>query len=445
MPQKKTAAIILAAGKGTRMKSALTKVLHPVGGRPMIGHVLATAAAVKVDETVVVISKDGNAIAQAVAPVATVVQEEQLGTGHSARAGISALEGFAGDVVVLYGDCPLVRPVTIQAMLDMRSRDNPPSVIVLGFRPDDPAEYGRLVLSSSGDLEAIVEFGEADEGERAIGLCNSGTLLLGGESLALMERIGNDNAKGEYYLTDIVELARAEGLRCAVVEGESQEVLGVNSRAELSVSERVFQTRMREAAMDAGATLKEPESTYFSYDTRLGRDVVIGPNVVFGPNVIVEDSVTIEAFCHIEGAHIASGARIGPFARLRPGSDIGEDAKIGNFVEVKKATIEEGAKVSHLSYIGDARIGAESNIGAGTITCNYDGFNKHFTDIGEGVFIGSNTALVAPVKVGDGAMVGAGSTISKDVPDDALAVTRADEKHLEGAAARFRRKHAKDK
>lgn len=427
------------------MKSALPKVLHPVGGRPMVDHVLAAAAAIKADETLVVISKDAGSIAQAVAPVPVVVQEQQLGTGHSAQAGISALEGSGGDVVILYGDCPLVRPETIQAMLGVRSGDNPPALVVLGFRPDDPAQYGRLVISESGDLDAIVEFADADANQRAIGLCNAGTMVLGAECVGLVDKIENNNAQGEYYLTDVVELARTKGLRCAVVEGSAEEVLGINSRAELAAAEEVFQNRMRAAAMEAGATLKEPGSTYFSFDTRLGRDVVVGPNVVFGPNVIVEDSVTIEAFCHIEGAHIASGARVGPFARLRPGADIGQNAKIGNFVEVKKATIEEGAKVSHLSYIGDARIGAEANIGAGTITCNYDGFNKHFTDIGEGVFIGSNTALVAPVKVGDGAMVGAGSTISKDVPDDALAVTRAEEKQIPGGGARFRQKNAKDK
>jgi bifunctional UDP-N-acetylglucosamine pyrophosphorylase/glucosamine-1-phosphate N-acetyltransferase len=316
-------------------------------------------------------------------------------------------------------------------------------VVVLGFRPDDPAEYGRLKLAGDGALAAIVEARDATEEERAIALCNAGVMAVEGARLfELLDGLDSDNAKGEYYLTDIVAAARARGLDCAVVEGGAEEVLGINSRAELAAAEAIVQRRLRAAAMAAGVTLIDPDTVYFGHDTAIGRDCTVGPHVVFGPGVSVGEDVTILAFSHLEGARVDNGARIGPFARLRPGAEIGVQAHIGNFVEIKQATVEAGAKVNHLTYIGDARVGAGANVGAGTITCNYDGFTKGFTDIGAGAFIGSNTALVAPVKVGEGAMIGAGSVIARDVAADALAVTRAEHDEREGAARRFRERHA---
>jgi len=446
MPRPNIAVIILAAGKGTRMKSSLPKVLHPIGGKPMIQHIIAAADELDPSQTIVVIGKDGPSIAAAVDPIATVVQSPAQGTGHAVQVAMSELDGFEDDVLVLCGDVPMITVETLQRMVALRASADSPSVVVLGFRPDDAAAYGRLVLGEGGDLECIVEAKDASPAELDINFCNSGIILIAGDVChGLLDGLGIDNAQGEYYLTDVVGLARDQGLRCVAIEGNVEETVGVNSRSDLADAEAIFQERMRAAAMEQGATLKDPSTIYFSCDTRLGRDVIVGPNVVFGPAVVIEDSVTIDAYCHLEGAHVASGAKIGPFARLRPGADIRKNAKIGNFVEVKKAIVEEGAKVSHLTYIGDARVGAEANIGAGTITANYDGFNKHFTDIGEGVSIGSNTVLIAPVNIGDGAMVGAGSVVSKDVPDDAIAVTRAKEKHIEGGAERFRRKLGKDK
>ncbi len=445
MTARKTAVVVLAAGKGTRMKSSLPKVLHPIAGRAMVHHVLETAAALAPERTVVVLGKGMDPVARAVAPAAVAVQDPPLGTGHAVLAAAEALEGFGGDILVAFADTPLVTLATYRGMLERRRAGDDPAVVVLGFTPDDPAAYGRLVVKK-GRLKRIVEFKDADADERAIGLCNAGLMALDGRhALSLLRAIGNDNANGEYYLPDVVAIARERGLEAAVVEASAEEVMGVNSRAELARAEAVWQRRRRAHFMDEGVTLADPDTVYFSADTVLGRDVTIGPNVVFGPGASIEDGVRIEAFCHIEGAHVASGARIGPFARLRPGADIGEDAHIGNFVEIKKAVIEKGAKANHLSYIGDARVGAQANIGAGTITCNYDGFNKHFTDIGAGAFIGSNTALVAPVKIGDGALVGAGSTIGGDVEEDALAVTRAPLKTIPQGAARFRARNAKKK
>jgi len=446
MTKKKTAAIILAAGLGTRMKSARLKVLHPLAGRPMIRHLMETLSAIAVERSVVVIGRDMEAVAEAVAPHPCVVQEPRLGTGHAVMAAREALTGFTGDVLVLYGDTPLVSTPTLEAMLAARRRASPPAVVVLGFRPAEPGDYGRLVTGAGGTLEAIVEARDATAGQRAIGLCNSGVMAVDGERLfGWLARVGTDNAKGEYYLTDIVALARADGCACAVVEAPAEELLGINSRADLAVAEAVVQTALRARAMAGGATLVDPSTVYFSFDTRLGRDVTIGPNVVFGPGVTVGDGVDIHAFSHVEGARIAAGARIGPFARLRPGADIAESAHIGNFVEIKNASVEAGAKVNHLTYVGDARVGAKANVGAGTITCNYDGFFKDRTDIGAGAFIGSNTALVAPVKVGDGAIVGAGSVITKDVPADALVVTRAAALEVDGWARRFRERRAAEK
>jgi bifunctional UDP-N-acetylglucosamine pyrophosphorylase/glucosamine-1-phosphate N-acetyltransferase len=429
----------LAAGKGTRMKSALPKVLHPLAGRPMIGHVLEAVASFKPAHQVVVIGPDMAALVKAVAPIPTVVQRQQLGTADAVKAARAGLANFNGTVLVLYGDTPLLTPATLAALIEERQFRPEPAVVVLGFRPADPGAYGRLVVGADGRLEAIVEARDATPAERAITLCNSGVMAIDGRHLfLLLDAIGNDNAKREYYLTDIVKLARARGLDCRHVEAEAAELMGVNSRAELAEAETALQTRLRRAAMDAGATLIDPASTWFSHDTRLGRDVTVGPSVVFAPGVTVGDRVEIRAFCHLEGATVESDAIIGPFARLRPGARIGRGAHVGNFVEIKNATIEAGAKANHLSYIGDARVGALANVGAGTITCNYDGFVKAHTDIGRGAFIGSNTALVAPVKVGDNAIVGAGSVITEDVPADALAVARGEQRTKKGGAAKFR-------
>ena len=439
MTKEKTAAIVLAAGLGTRMESRLPKVLHPLAGRPMIGHLMETLAGMDLERIVVVVGDDMEAVAEAVAPHPTVVQKERLGTGHAVRTACEAVDGFDGTVLVLYADAPLISVETLTRMIEARRRAPRPAVVVLGFRPSDPGPYGRLIVGADGTLQAIVEAGDATPGQGAIALCNAGVMAIDGRPLpGLLARIGTDNAKGEVYLTDIVAMARGDGLTCAVVEGDEAELIGVNSRADLARAEAVVQQRLRAAAMAGGATLADPETVYFSHDTRLGRDVTVGPHVVFGPGVAVGDDVEIRAFCHIEGARIATGARIGPFARLRPGADIAAEAHIGNFVEIKNATVETGAKINHLAYVGDSRVGAKANVGAGTITCNYDGFAKHHTDIGAGAFIGSNTALVAPVTVGDGAIIGAGSVITGDVAADALALTRADQEELKGWAKRFR-------
>lgn len=445
MSHHKLAVIVLAAGMGTRMKSDLPKVMHPVAGRPMIQHLMDTIGQLSPEKVVAVIGPGMDCVAEGVHPAATVVQQERLGTGHAVLQAKAALGQFDGDVLVLYGDTPLITRETLEKMLAERRGPKQPAVVVLGFKPADPGHYGRLVVGAEG-LKAIVEWKDATAEQREIPLCNSGVVAIDGSRLwSLVDRIGNDNAKGEYYLTDVVALARADGANCSFVLGEPEELLGVNSRAELATAEAIVQGRLRAAAMDAGATLVDPASVTLSWDTRLGRDVMVWPQVIFGPGVVVGDHVTIKGFCHFERCTIADGAEIGPFARLRPGAEIGEDAHIGNFCEVKKAVVERGAKVNHLTYIGDARIGAGANIGAGTITCNYDGFNKSFTDIGEGAFVGSNTSLVAPVKVGDRAIVGAGSVITKEVSVGALAVTRASQMELAGWADRFRERKRAEK
>ncbi|MBW7849565.1 MAG: bifunctional UDP-N-acetylglucosamine diphosphorylase/glucosamine-1-phosphate N-acetyltransferase GlmU [Rhodospirillales bacterium] len=441
MSEGKLAVIVLAAGQGTRMKSAMPKVLHPVAGRPMVAHLLATVAELRPERVVVVVGPGMEAVSAAVAPHATVVQEERLGTGHAVGCAREPLGDFDGDVLVLYGDTPLIRVETLRRLLAERRAAPHPAVVVLGFVPAGGGEYGRLVIGRAG-LEAIVEHRDATPEQRAtLSLCNSGVMAIDGPRLfGLVDRLRNANAKGEYYLTDIVALARGDGLLCGWVDGEEEELLGINSRAELARAEAVAQSRLREAAMEGGATLVDPATVWFTHDTRVGRDVTIHPNVVFGPRVTVGDGVVINGFCHITEAVIEDGAIIGPFARLRPGAVIGAGAHIGNFVEVKKATVEAGAKVNHLTYVGDARVGAGANVGAGTITCNYDGFGKHFTDIGPGAFVGSNTSLVAPVSVGAGAVIGAGSVITKDVAPGALAVARGAQMELPGWAERFRAK-----
>ncbi len=406
---------------------------------------MRTVAEAAPSETILVASPENrDALAQAApAGVSVVVQETPLGTAHALGAARAALAVGEGDVMVLFVDTPLVTAGTIRAMLAARRERRDPAIVVLGFEPADTAAYGRLVCDGDGHLEAIVEHGEADESQRAIGLCNSGLMLFDGAALpAILDGIGNDNEKGEFYLTDAVGVARAQGRAVGFEIAEATEVMGINSRAELAMAEAVQQDRLRAAAMAGGATLEDPASVYFSVDTVLGRDVVVEPNVYFGPGVEVGDGVHIRAFSHLEGCRVEDGASIGPYARLRPEAHIGPEARIGNFVEVKKARVEAGAKVNHLTYIGDARVGAGANVGAGTITCNYDGYAKHFTDIGEGAFIGSNTALVAPVSVGAGAIVGAGSVVARDVAADDLMLTRAAEKTIPNYAARRRKQSA---
>tara|TARA_R110002110_G_scaffold40995_5_gene130706 strand:- start:5460 stop:6770 length:1311 start_codon:yes stop_codon:yes gene_type:complete len=429
------------------MKSDLPKVLHRVANRPMVSHLLDALSAISSERTVVVVAPGMTQLAEAVAPAETAVQTEALGTGHAVLAARSQMADFTGDVLVLFGDTPLLTAETMQNMLAARRAADDPAVVVLGFRPDDPAEYGRLVTAEDGGLEAIVEFKDANDAQREIGLCNAGIMAIDGEHLfALLDAVGNDNANGEYYLTDIVALARDRGLRCAVVEAaDPVEVMGVNSRAQLAEAEAAMQARLRDRAMAGGVTMTDPETVWLSADTKIGRDVVIGPNVFFGTGVTIADNVEIKAFCHIDQAEVAAGAVIGPFARLRPGAKLERNVHVGNFVEIKQALVEEGAKVNHLTYIGDARIGPRANIGAGTITCNYDGFFKDLTDIGADAFIGSNSALVAPVKIGDGATVGAGSVITSDVEADALAVARGRQKSIGGWAKAFRTKRKAEK
>ncbi|WEK46638.1 MAG: bifunctional UDP-N-acetylglucosamine diphosphorylase/glucosamine-1-phosphate N-acetyltransferase GlmU [Candidatus Andeanibacterium colombiense] len=433
------AAIVLAAGKGTRMKSGIHKVLHPVAWRPMIAHLLASLDELAPERTVVVVGDLRDQLEAALGGTADLaVQDPQLGTGHAVQQAQATLAGFVGDVLVLYGDVPFVRAETMRAMIERLNAADRPEVVVLGFEPADPLQYGR-VIASDGAISKMVEFKDANDAERAVKLCNSGLMAVRGEELfALLDRVRNDNAQGEYYLPDIVNLALADGRGCAVVvAGDPDEVAGINSRAELAEAEGRWQQRRRAEAMAGGATLVAPETVFFAWDTVLGRDVTVEPNVVFGAGVTVADGVTIHAFSHIAGATIACGADVGPFARLRPGAVLGEGSKVGNFVEIKAATLGKGAKANHLSYLGDAEIGAGANIGAGTITCNYDGYFKHKTVIGERAFIGSNSALIAPVKIGADAIVAAGSAVSRDVDDGELRLVRAEQLVKPGWADRF--------
>jgi bifunctional UDP-N-acetylglucosamine pyrophosphorylase/glucosamine-1-phosphate N-acetyltransferase len=440
MSPRNCLAIVLAAGEGTRMRSSRPKALNLLGGRSLLAHVLATAQAAGCGEIAVVVGPDHAEVAaeaRALAPGAQAFeQRERKGTAHAVLAARQAIAQGADDVLVIFADTPLLRAETLKALRAALERGA--SVAVLGFRPADPTGYGRL-LTQGGELIAIREDKDASAEERKIGLCNGGLMALAGtQALALLDRIDNSNAKGEFYLTDAVALARHMGLKAVAIETTEDEVRGINTKAQLAEAEAALQQRLRAAAMEAGVTLVAPETVFLAADTKLGRDVTIEPNVVFGPGVTVDDGATIRSFSHLEGAHVGKGARVGPFARLRPGADLGPDVHIGNFVEVKASTIEAGAKANHLAYIGDARVGAGANIGAGTITCNYDGVAKHKTDIGKGAFIGSNSSLVAPVKVGDGAYVGTGTVVTKDVPADALAVARAEQKIKEGWAKRLR-------
>ena len=440
-----TAAIVLAAGMGTRMKSDLPKVLHAVAGRPMIQHVMAAVDPLSPAKCVVVVGPDMDRVAAAVAPRPTVVQTERLGTAHAVRTARDALDGFnRGTVFILYGDTPLISTDTLRRMLEARGAGA--SVVVLGFRPDDPTGYGRLILDAAGTLEAIVEHRDATETQRAVGLCNGGVMAVDAAQLfAIVDRVGKDNARGEYYLTDIIGLARADGLECTVIEANADEIMGVDSRTDLARAEAIWQKARRKRAMEEGATLIDPDSVWFSFDTVIGRDVVIGPHVFFGPGVTVKDRAEIHSYCHFHQATVEEGASVGPFARLRPGAVVGKNAHIGNFVEVKNSILGEGVKANHLSYIGDSEVGEQTNVGAGTITCNYDGYNKHRTIIGKDVLIGSHTSFVAPVKIGDGSVIGAGSTVVRDVPDGALTIARADQVDRPGRAGPLREKLAAEK
>lgn len=438
MTTRPLAVIILAAGKGSRMRSDLHKVLHPLAGRPMLLHLLASVAELAPERTVVVTGAGREQVDAALAGtgVVTALQADQLGTGHAVRQAEDALSGFSGNILILYGDVPLVSADTMRRMLDRLDAPDAPATVVLGFRPADPSAYGRVIARADGTVDRMVEFKDASPEERAVTLCNSGLMAARSTELfAWLAQVGNANAAGEYYLPDIVMLA---GRPSAAIETAADEVAGVNSRGELALVEAGWQARRRAEIMAAGVTLVAPETVFLSHDTRLGRDVVIECHVVFGPGVTVADGATIRAFSHLEGATVGAGAEVGPYARLRPGAVLGARAKVGNFVEIKQATLGDGAKASHLSYLGDAEVGAGANIGAGTITCNYDGFFKYRTNIGAGAFIGSNSALVAPVSIGDGAIVGAGSVVTRDVEADALALVRPAQTAKPGWAARFR-------
>lgn len=428
------------------MKSAQPKVLHRIAGRAMIQHVLAAVQPLKPARQAVVVAPGMQAVTDAVTPVRTAVQIEPRGTADAVKAALDELFGFAGTVLVLFGDTPLIKEATLRRMLEARAQADDPAIVVLGFHAADPARYGRLITNADGQPERIVEAADLSDAERTITLCNSGVMAIdGGVLQRYLGKIGNANAKGEFYLTDLVAIARADGRATAVVAADEAELMGVDSRSGLARAEALMQDRLRAAAMEAGVTLIDPASVYFSHDTALGPDVVVEPNVWFGPGVRIASGCQIKAFSHIEGTEIGPDVSVGPFARLRPGTVLGAGAKIGNFVEVKAADVGEGAKISHLSYIGDARIGAEANIGAGTITCNYDGYLKHQTVVGAGAFIGSNAALVAPVTIGAGGLVAAGSIVTHDVPADALAVARARQVDFPGHAARFRAERAKAK
>ena len=448
MKTHRFAALILAAGSGTRMKSRRPKVLHALGGRPMIGHVLDTVASLGAEHTYVVIAPGMDSVAEAVAPAPSIVQREPRGTGDAVRSAADTLAGYTGDVLVIFGDTPLLTAETLARMLAARSAEPRPAIVVLGFQPEDPAEYGRMIVAADGTLERIVEYRDATADERGLPVCNSGVMAADAKTLFdLVGGLDDDNARKELYLTDVVALARRRGLACTVVEAPEDELIGINSREQLALAESILQEHLRRRAMAEGVSLQDPDTVWLSADTDFGSDVTVEPNVLFGPGVTVGDDVTIRAFSHIEGATIASGASVGPYARLRPGAEIGADARVGNFVEVINAKLGPGAKANHLTYLGDAVVGENANIGAGTITANYDGFRKSQTEIGAGASIGSNAVLVAPVTVGAGAVVAAGAVISKDVDADALAITRAPQKSISGwaEARRAREADAEDK
>ncbi|MEM7664780.1 MAG: bifunctional UDP-N-acetylglucosamine diphosphorylase/glucosamine-1-phosphate N-acetyltransferase GlmU [Pseudomonadota bacterium] len=432
------AAIILAAGKGTRMKSDLHKVLHPIAGKPMLLHLLDSFAELSPQRTVVVAGDRREQLKEALADrdIATALQEPQLGTAHAALMARELLSGFSGNILVCFGDCPMVEADTVRKLVAALAGGA--KVAVLGFRPADPLQYGRIIAEADGTVIKMVEYKDASEEERAVDLCNSGLIVAHSDDMwPLLDSVGNDNAQGEYYLPDVATNAIARGDRVIVVETDPDEVAGINSRSELAAAEQRWQAVRREQAMADGVSLRAPDTVFFSHDTVLGRDVTIEPHVVFGPGVTVADGVHIKAYSHLEGATLATGVQVGPFARLRPGAVLEQDAFVGNFVEMKKATLGKGSKASHLSYIGDTTVGENANIGAGTITCNYDGYFKYQTVIGDRAFIGSNSALVAPVTIGADAIVAAGSTVSRDVGAGELRMVRAEQLVKPGWADRF--------
>jgi bifunctional UDP-N-acetylglucosamine pyrophosphorylase/glucosamine-1-phosphate N-acetyltransferase len=438
------AAVILAAGQGTRMKSAKPKVMHAIAGLPILGHVIAAARGARAERIVVVLAPGANEVSEFAAKLGaeTVVQEQQLGTGHAAACAGDVLGNFSGTLVVTYGDHPLFTAATFEASYAAQQKAG---IAIVAFRSKNPS-YGRVVTRSDGLLDRIVEYRDANAEERALDLCSAGVMSADAKSFfRWCARLTNHNVQNEYYLTEIPIIAKGEGVGCAVVTVDEAESMGVNSRAELATAEAAMQQRLRARALDAGVGMMAPETVFLSHDTALQADVRIGPYVVFGPGVTVKSGAEIRAFSHLEGATVARGAVVGPYARLRPGAEIGEEAHIGNFVEVKNARIEKGAKANHLAYLGDARVGEGANIGAGAITCNFDGFDKHHTDIGAGAFIGSNAALVAPVKIADGVYVAAGSVITKEMAKDSLAVTRAEQKEIPGWAEKFRKRKRAEK
>ena len=433
------ALIVLAAGQGSRMLSDRPKVLHEIAHAPLLRHAMASGAALTPARTVVVVGHGGDAVAAALrgwdADAAVAVQAEQKGTAHAVAQARDALAGFEGDAFVLYGDTPLISPATLARMAEARAGGA--DVVVLGFEAADPGRYGRLVTDGDA-LERIVEFKDATEAQRAIRLCNSGVLACdAGLMFELIDAVSDDNAAGEFYLTDLPGLARARGLSARVVTCPEAETLGVNTRADLAAAEAAFQVRARAAALEDGVTMTDPSTVHLAHDTHLGRDAVVEPHVVFGPGVTVESGARVRAFSHLEGCHVADGCIVGPYARLRPGAELDRDVRVGNFVEVKAARVEAGAKINHLSYVGDAHVGTRANLGAGTITCNYDGVSKHRTEIGADAFVGSSTMLVAPVRVGDEAMTASGSVVTDDVPDGALAVARGAQVNKPGLARRL--------
>ncbi|CAN7512225.1 bifunctional UDP-N-acetylglucosamine diphosphorylase/glucosamine-1-phosphate N-acetyltransferase GlmU [Pararhizobium sp. LjRoot255] len=440
-------AVILAAGESTRMKSSMSKVLHPVGGRSMIAHVVESLVDAGISSVALVVGRDADSVTSAAnrsdIEISAFLQTERLGTGHAVLAAKEAIAKGYDDILVVFGDTPLITAAPLMAARKALAEGN--DVVVIGFQTADPTGYGRLIVEN-GELQAIREQKDASEEEKRITYCNGGLMAINGEmALDLLDKIGNVNVKGEYYLTDIVEIVRAGGGKAIAVEAPEAELMGCNNRAELALIEAVWQKRRRHELMVSGVSMIAPETVFLAFDTEIGQDVTIEPNVVFGPGVTIESGAVIHAFSHLEGAHVSAGATVGPYARLRPGANLGRDSKVGNFCEVKKAEIGAGAKVNHLTYIGDAFVGEKTNIGAGTITCNYDGVNKHVTRIGTNVFIGSNSSLVAPVSVGDGALVASGSVVTEDVPADAVAFARARQEIKPGRAKILRERYQAEK
>ena len=433
--------LVLAAGKGTRINSQKSKVLHEIAGLPLVCHVIEAIKPLEPDNLVVVIAPGQEELGEIVNPASIRIQEKSLGTGDAVKAGLSNLKNLSGTVLVAFGADPMITTSTLRRLISAREIADPPDVVVLGFRTENPDRYGRLVLDADGKLERIVEVSEAHTIDKPVELYNAGVMAVNGAKIIeFLEALSPENGKKEYYLTDIVRIALKKGGYAQVVEGEEEETLGVDSRADLAKAEAMMQERLRTKMLNNGVTLVSPETTFLSHDTIIGRDTIIHPNVVIGKNVDIGQSVEIKSFSHLEGAIVSDEVVIGPYARLRPGTEIEKRAKVGNFVEIKKAKIGEGTKVNHLSYVGDADVGQEVNIGAGTITCNFDGIKKHLTVIGDGAFIGSNTSLIAPVEVGKNAIIGAGSTITMSVDDNAISVVRGELKEIPNGATRFRTK-----